>query len=150
MSCHVAAQVVRQPQIHQRLLAILGDMVSRERAGEIVDRALLRATTQVSAAAATVTCMTSSWQLSAKECKCLKSCKHCLNAALVVAVKCVSVNRPCDHLSLCSVPCWFKLVSRVLFVSRWMFTPNMAADHIVVFTDSCATMFTVSCAMRRC
>eukprot|EP00882_Tetradesmus_deserticola_P002834 GHRQ01003012.1.p1 GENE.GHRQ01003012.1~~GHRQ01003012.1.p1 ORF type:complete len:735 (+),score=416.28 GHRQ01003012.1:173-2206(+) len=40
-------QVVRQPQIHQRLLAILGDMVSRERAGEIVDRALLRATTQM-------------------------------------------------------------------------------------------------------
>ncbi|WIA11985.1 hypothetical protein OEZ85_012066 [Tetradesmus obliquus] len=40
-------QVVRHPQIHQRLLAILGDMVSRERAGEIVDRALLRATTQM-------------------------------------------------------------------------------------------------------
>jgi hypothetical protein len=46
-TCCCAAQVVQHPHIHQRLLAILGDMVSRERAGEIVDRALLRATTQV-------------------------------------------------------------------------------------------------------
>lgn len=40
-------QVVRQPQIHQRLLSILGDLVARERAGEMVDRALIKATTQV-------------------------------------------------------------------------------------------------------
>eukprot|EP00879_Flechtneria_rotunda_P001881 GHRR01002052.1.p1 GENE.GHRR01002052.1~~GHRR01002052.1.p1 ORF type:complete len:737 (+),score=264.98 GHRR01002052.1:271-2481(+) len=40
-------QVVRQPQIHQRMLSIIGDMVAKERAGEIVDRALIRATTQM-------------------------------------------------------------------------------------------------------
>eukprot|EP00775_Hariotina_reticulata_P012940 gene12940-13068_t len=39
-------QVVRQSQIQQRLQSILGDMVARERAGELVDRALLKATTQ--------------------------------------------------------------------------------------------------------
>lgn len=44
----VRAQVVKQPQIHQRLLSILGDLVARERAGEMVDRALIKATTQVS------------------------------------------------------------------------------------------------------
>jgi hypothetical protein len=40
-------QVIRQQQIHQRLQAILGDMVARERGGEIVDKALLRSITQV-------------------------------------------------------------------------------------------------------
>lgn len=40
-------QVVRQQQIHQRLQNILGDMVARERGGEIVDKALLRSITQV-------------------------------------------------------------------------------------------------------
>jgi hypothetical protein len=42
-----AVQVVRQQQIHQRLQNILGDMVARERGGEIVDKALLRSITQV-------------------------------------------------------------------------------------------------------
>lgn len=52
-------QVVRHPQIHQRLLSIMGDMVARERAGEIVDRALLRATTQVRACGEQRRCATS-------------------------------------------------------------------------------------------
>eukprot|EP00878_Enallax_costatus_P014463 GHUV01015127.1.p1 GENE.GHUV01015127.1~~GHUV01015127.1.p1 ORF type:complete len:678 (+),score=256.68 GHUV01015127.1:760-2793(+) len=39
--------VVRQPHIHQRLLSILGDLVARERGGEMVDRALIKATTQM-------------------------------------------------------------------------------------------------------
>jgi hypothetical protein len=43
----VGVQVIRQQQIHQRLQAILGDMVARERGGEIVDKALLRSITQV-------------------------------------------------------------------------------------------------------
>lgn len=40
-------QVIRQQQIHQRLSNILSDMVTRERGGEIVDKALLRSITQV-------------------------------------------------------------------------------------------------------
>jgi hypothetical protein len=40
-------QVIRQQQIHQRLTNILSDMVTRERGGEIVDKALLRSITQV-------------------------------------------------------------------------------------------------------
>jgi hypothetical protein len=44
--------VVRQSQIQQRLQGILGDLVARERAGELVDRALLKATTQVRLCAA--------------------------------------------------------------------------------------------------
>lgn len=40
-------QVIRQQHIHQRLTNILGDMVTRERGGEIVDKALLRSITQV-------------------------------------------------------------------------------------------------------
>jgi hypothetical protein len=38
---------VRHRQIHARLLAILDNMVARERGGEIVERQLLRAITQV-------------------------------------------------------------------------------------------------------
>jgi hypothetical protein len=45
--CVWPVQVVRQQQIHQRLQNILGDMVARERGGEIVDKALLRSITQV-------------------------------------------------------------------------------------------------------
>lgn len=39
--------VVRDPRIRQRLLAILLDMVQRERTGEVIDRGLVRATTRM-------------------------------------------------------------------------------------------------------
>lgn len=39
--------VVRRPQIQDRLLSIMLDSIHRERTGEIIDRALIRATTQV-------------------------------------------------------------------------------------------------------
>lgn len=39
--------VIRRPQIQVRLLAITLDNIHRERSGEIIDRALMRAITQV-------------------------------------------------------------------------------------------------------
>ena len=42
--------VVRRPQIQERMLAIVLDAIHRERTGEVIDRALVRAATQVHAA----------------------------------------------------------------------------------------------------
>ena len=39
--------VVRHKRIRERLLSILLDMVHRERCGEVIDRAVMRSTTQV-------------------------------------------------------------------------------------------------------
>ena len=39
--------VIRRPQIRDRLLVIVLDNVHRERTGEVIDRALMRAITQV-------------------------------------------------------------------------------------------------------
>jgi len=41
--------VVHHPTIHQRMLAILSDLIAKERAGEVIERSLIRATTQVGA-----------------------------------------------------------------------------------------------------
>ena len=40
-------QIVRQAPIQERILNILLEMIHRERSGEIIDRALIRAATQV-------------------------------------------------------------------------------------------------------
>ena len=39
--------VIRRPQIRDRLLVIVLDNIHRERTGEVIDRALMRAITQV-------------------------------------------------------------------------------------------------------
>jgi hypothetical protein len=39
--------VVHNPTIQQRMLAIVSDLIARERAGEVIERSLIRATTQV-------------------------------------------------------------------------------------------------------
>lgn len=39
--------VIRNKQINERLLAILMDLVHKERTGEMIDRGLVRSTTQV-------------------------------------------------------------------------------------------------------
>ncbi len=41
--------VVHNKHIKERLLVILADLIHRERTGEIIDRSLIRSTTQVSA-----------------------------------------------------------------------------------------------------